>query len=406
MLSSSCISIVSGENWITWKPTAYNVRLLVKSNQYIHRKVTQIHSQKSFYSTVVYGRNHEQQREQLWLDLQQPSQNISEAWCIMGDFNSILYKEDKIGSNEVTEHEIQELTSFMEDYDGLYKWPWNEVFNYTIVKYLTNGLSDHTPMLIQFLIAPKPTPQFQYCDMWSSQSDFHSIITSMLPTLSSTHNMKNLCNLALIKQQCKITQGDECLRFFFTKAKQRKLATYIYTIHDAENIEVEGFEKVGKVMLAFYTKLLGHPSIIRRPIDKEIIEQGPVLSQEQLTLCKPFTHAEIKEVIFSIPNIKSPGPDGFGSGFFKTTEPETGPLVCVAIQDFFTKGLQANLHKSQIVLRGCLQRLHDQCMLAAGLQLNWFPLTYLGVLITVSRLTKLECSRLVGQNYENAGSYT
>ncbi|KAJ8425201.1 hypothetical protein Cgig2_004323 [Carnegiea gigantea] len=235
---------------------------------------------------------------------------------------------------------------------------WYEVFDYTTVKYLTNGLSDHTPMLIQFPTAPKPSPQFQYCDIWSSHSDFHSIITSMLPIVSSTHNMKNLCNqekeardryiailsssLALIKQQCKvewITQGDEYSRFFFAKAKQRKLATYIYNIHDAENREVEGFEEVRKVMLAFYTKLLGHLSIIRRPIDKEIIKQGPVLSQEQLvTLCKPLTHAEIKEVIFSIPNIKSPRPDGFGSGFFKTTWPETGPLVCAGIQDFFTKG--------------------------------------------------------------------
>ena len=135
----------------------------------------------------------------------------------MGDFNSVLYKEDRIGGNEVTKHEIQELTSFMEDCDvsemcitrayfsltnktiwsridrvfinGL----WCEVFDYTTVKYLTNGLSDHTPMLIQFPTAPKPSPQFQYCDMWSSHSNFHSVITSMHPTVSSTHNMKNLC---------------------------------------------------------------------------------------------------------------------------------------------------------------------------------------------------------------------
>ena len=92
-------------------------------------------------------------------------------------------------------------------------------------------------------------------------------------------------------------------------------------------------------MLAFYTKLLGYSSTIRRPIDKEIIEQGTVLSQEQqVTPCKPFTHAEIKEVIFSIPNFKSLGPDGFGSGFFKTTWPETCPLVYAVIQDFFTNG--------------------------------------------------------------------
>ncbi|KAJ8419475.1 hypothetical protein Cgig2_021815 [Carnegiea gigantea] len=88
------------------------------------------------------------------------------AWCIIGDFNSILYREDRIRGNEVTEYEIQELTSFMEDCDTissridrvLINGLWHEVFDYTTVKYLTNGLLDHTSMLIQFPTTPKPSP--------------------------------------------------------------------------------------------------------------------------------------------------------------------------------------------------------------------------------------------------------
>ncbi|KAJ8422664.1 hypothetical protein Cgig2_014509 [Carnegiea gigantea] len=66
--------------------------------------------------------------------------------------------------------------------------------------------------------------------------------------------------IALFRQQCKldwINDGHDCTRFFFARAKQRKLATYIFTIKDATEKEVEGFEQVSAVMLSFYKDLLG-----------------------------------------------------------------------------------------------------------------------------------------------------
>jgi len=56
-------------------------------------------------------------------------------------------------------------------------------------------------------------------------------------------------------------------------------------------------------------------------------------------LCKPFTIAEIKEALFSIPNHKSPRPDGFSSGFFKHSWAEVGDYICNAVQDFFRIGI-------------------------------------------------------------------
>ena len=61
--------------------------------------------------------------------------------------------------------------------------------------------------------------------------------------------------LTLRKQQCKldwIKYGDDCTKFFFAKAKQRKMATYIYTTTNAVGDHVEGFDQVGKVTLPFY----------------------------------------------------------------------------------------------------------------------------------------------------------
>ena len=58
--------------------------------------------------------------------------------------------------------------------------------------------------------------------------------------------------LSFIKQQCKadsIKFRDECNRYFFAKAKQRKLATYIYALHDQNDELIEGFEAVVNEML-------------------------------------------------------------------------------------------------------------------------------------------------------------
>ncbi|KAJ8420904.1 hypothetical protein Cgig2_013561 [Carnegiea gigantea] len=167
---------------------------------------------------------------------------------------------------------------------------WHDVFYYTIAKYLSSGLSDHAPVIIQFPDSPRPKPQFQFYEMWIKYREFHKLIDSIIPD-SSNHKMLQLnkflsqlrpllmhlnrhsyadlklqqvkaraeldtiqehyieillSSADLIKQQCKIdwlTQGDEYTRFFFAKAKQRKLATYIYTIKNTSNTWVEGFDQ-------------------------------------------------------------------------------------------------------------------------------------------------------------------
>ena len=70
-----------------------------------------------------------------------------------------------------------------------------------------------------------------------------------------------------------------------------------------------------------------------------------------MTLCSPFTAADIKEAMFSIPSIKSPGPDGYNSSFFKATWDITGPLVCQAIAQFFhTASIPSFFGKTKLVL--------------------------------------------------------
>ncbi|KAJ8433477.1 LOW QUALITY PROTEIN: hypothetical protein Cgig2_020649 [Carnegiea gigantea] len=53
----------------------------------------------------------------LWLDLNNISHSMEDAWCLMGDFNTIQFKEDRIGGNEVQDHDLKELASPLETYE-------------------------------------------------------------------------------------------------------------------------------------------------------------------------------------------------------------------------------------------------------------------------------------------------
>ncbi|KAJ8420079.1 hypothetical protein Cgig2_019935 [Carnegiea gigantea] len=129
---------------------------------------------------------------------------MTEAWCILGDFNAVLYKEDIRGGNSRIDRALINIH-------------WYEVFEFTQNHYLTNGLSDHTPMLIKF-----PPHQSQ-----KENSYF-------------------------------VTCGANIQIF------------YIYQIKDTKGDLVEGFDMVGQTMMTYYKALLGEQYITRQKIDMDV----------------------------------------------------------------------------------------------------------------------------------------
>ncbi|KAJ8432376.1 hypothetical protein Cgig2_021910 [Carnegiea gigantea] len=281
-----------GHIWITWKPNSYNVQALMKKDQLIHCYATQ-------------------------LNLQALAQKITEAWCILADFNSDL-------ANFLDSCDLQEMrwTGAYYFWTNKIAWSrigrvftnilWYDTMKYTQTHYLPNGLSYHTALLVQFPTSPRPQVKFQFCDMWCKHRDFAHIIASNLPSAASPCKMLQVrrylnqlrpllsklnrqhfvdlktqqekarmdlttlqhtlqldptngeliqkemearlkyidiisSNLSLIQQQSKIEwikYGDDNTKLFHVKAKQRKLATYIYSIKDANGALVEGFDQV------------------------------------------------------------------------------------------------------------------------------------------------------------------
>jgi len=147
-------------------------------------------------------------------------------------------------------------------------------------------------------------------------------------------------SLTLLKQQSKqqwINFGDKASRLFFSKVKQRKLPNYGYAIKDGNGNRRERFDEVAKVMAHYYYGLLRKNLTQREEINWEVMRSGPqLIIKQQMRLTEPFIETGIREAILAIPSIKSPGPDGFSSSFFKASWQEVGNMICEATQEFFT----------------------------------------------------------------------
>lgn len=79
--------------------------------------------------------------------------------------------------------------------------------------------------------------------------------------------------------------------------------------------------------------LLGTTDSERAGVKRKIVEQGHILndSQQQMLELK-FTENEIKSAIFSIPDDKAPGLDGYSSAFYKATWNVIGPEITRAVK--------------------------------------------------------------------------
>ncbi|KAJ8453126.1 LOW QUALITY PROTEIN: hypothetical protein Cgig2_008010 [Carnegiea gigantea] len=57
---------------------------------------------------------------------------------------------------------------------------WIQIFDFTQVDYLVEGISDHTPLKIAFHNRPRSKQSFKYCDMWSKDNQFQPTVDKVV----------------------------------------------------------------------------------------------------------------------------------------------------------------------------------------------------------------------------------
>ncbi|KAL2930690.1 LINE-1 retrotransposable element ORF2 protein [Bienertia sinuspersici] len=152
------------------------------------------------------------------------------------------------------------------------------------------------------------------------------------------YKTKNKAYISFLKQKAKIQwirDGDENSALFHSSIKRRRLQNNVYAIKDHQGNWQDTPVGVEQAFVNYYQELLGQKMEGRWEVKREIVQQGPVLNdQQQERLITTFTDEDIKKAFFSMNGDKAPGPDGFGAHFYKHNWDIVGPAVIKATRSF------------------------------------------------------------------------
>ncbi|XP_019260386.1 PREDICTED: uncharacterized protein LOC109238392 [Nicotiana attenuata] len=343
-----------GRIWLLWKPHIYEVDIITVTAQIIHCQVKHGGRNEMMHITVVYGFDDQALRRNLWEEIRKLYSQVQGPWSVMGDFNCVLHKEERIGS-PVTVTEIRDFKSCVETCDlhdlkstGAY-FTWNNkqegedkvmskidrvlvnsdwVTNLpaSTVHYIEEGLYDHCPAIISWEKGGnKKEKQFKYFNIWSMAPEFSEKVEEswqvkitgckQYQLVGKLNRLKRVlgkinknrfsevekkadqakqelteCQARIqanprdhelhkhekelaraysrweearyryLRQKSKILwaeQGDHNTRYFHNNIKARRNNNRIFSIKDADGVNVTDMEKVATTFIEFYTSLLG-----------------------------------------------------------------------------------------------------------------------------------------------------
>ncbi|XP_060195300.1 uncharacterized protein LOC132624555 [Lycium barbarum] len=230
---SNHASHYNGRIWIIWRPDWFDIDIVQEMAQAVTCRVKFILMQLEFVATFVYAYNVKEDRKMLWDHLSHLSVNRKESWIILGDFNAVLHRDDRLGGNPVT---LAEVTDFQNCIDncGLEemansgkKYTWSDkqaarIFS-KIDRVLVNGewvdqmppinahvlpegISDHCPIVVQSLQTSSiKVKSFKYCNVWSTHPDFGDIIQSCWSQpIGGCKMFQVVCKLKALKRQLRV----------------------------------------------------------------------------------------------------------------------------------------------------------------------------------------------------------
>ncbi|XP_074265652.1 uncharacterized protein LOC141588096 [Silene latifolia] len=188
--------------------TNYKVEVLSSEAQVINARVTFIPTGDIWWTSVVYGVNRVVGKLPLWQSLQLMHQVVAGPWVVMGDFNSVLAMDERIGS----EISVVEMRDFQDCVDtcgigdipahgSFFTWnnkqevgdlvfsridramvndDWLIKYPDTLTMFHPEGLFDHCPCTM----AMKPDGvrkrgSYKYFNMWGKDSEFLKIVKTV-----------------------------------------------------------------------------------------------------------------------------------------------------------------------------------------------------------------------------------
>ncbi|KAM6543504.1 hypothetical protein CsatB_007951 [Cannabis sativa] len=317
-----------------------------------------------------------------WRDLCATMGSFTDPWIVMGDLNSVLSPDDKSGGRPVSRSEGQGLREFMfnlgavdlESGSVLFTWTngkdldrlirerldrvvvsssWLFLFKKVGVRNLPIHFSDHgaitldTHMERENVVTP-----FRYLDAWSRDPDRRRVIEeAWREAIGGFHSFIPCQKLSFTAKALKVWNANV---FGHCQTKIKALEKLLCEVQKRppsnENVELEGTIMLELEESTNFQEIF---TFTNPRIDDDLGDLIPrsILDEENSLLCVIPLEDEVKKVVWSMPPLKSPGPDGFPIKFFKLYWDIVGSQVVEFVKEFFHSGKFCKMvNKSFIVL--------------------------------------------------------
>uniref|UniRef100_A0A2N9FEW4 CCHC-type domain-containing protein n=1 Tax=Fagus sylvatica TaxID=28930 RepID=A0A2N9FEW4_FAGSY len=241
-----------------------------------------------------YGPSYYRKRMKAWTNLFGLLQSLEGPWLCFGDFNIVAMDNEKL----ILDFLVQSSLGVTRD------------------RHLGAVNSDHCPLLIDTLPsdanAPKP---FRFEAMWTKDLRYNGVISEAWQKEFIGNECFQLC-----KKQFHTTSA----------LKKWNREVFGHLRHRNNSIDaIRGEDGIWIVNLS------------------EIREYS-----DNAHLCLMPTPNEIKEAVFNMQSLKSPGPDGLPLLFYKKYWHIVGNVVIKAVQKFFTSGMTKQFKPSRGLRQG------------------------------------------------------
>ncbi|XP_042972740.1 uncharacterized protein LOC122304535 [Carya illinoinensis] len=342
----------AGKIWLLWEKNV-NVTIVRMSDQFITVKV--LEGDLALSITFVYAKCYYGLRRQLWRDLQEDVHS-NDPWMILGDFNVIKNNEEWKGGSPCSRIALEEFNEWI---NGCGLMDLNYNGNNLSWCNGQEGLERRREGGLENL-AFKMKRMKQVLRRWNKEifghvklkiKELEWRVESLEAILQGDYEAEVEQDLLVSKieidiwqkrEECLTAQragikwlqeGDNNTRFFHAVLKRRQ-QNQVTKMNKPDGTAFNTPEAIHEGAVQYFQEFLSHKAEGEPPYLSSFIDQA-ITEDENKNIYKRPSMEEIWQAINSIPVESSPGPDGFGSGFFKACWAIGKGNVEEAIAEFF-----------------------------------------------------------------------
>ncbi|XP_074305789.1 uncharacterized protein LOC141641010 [Silene latifolia] len=317
-----------GRVWLLWRPSLFDVQVLAYDAQFVHAKVISRITLQAFHLTMIYAFNDGQDRKVLWQHLEQFQTQCS-ATCGMTDIPATGAYYTWTNKQEPQSRVYSILDRFLINQE------WGDQFPNMAAHNHPAGLFDHSPCIVSHnQIGGMKRASFKYFNMWGKAPTFIPKVYMVWQQEIPGHKM------------------------FCVVKKLKALKPVLKEINRECFSDIENATVLAEKELYAEIKISDSLRRLTEARDSFLLQKAKVKWTEHGDSNSAYFHGVIRRrcnqnkviqiedqngvIFFETPIDKSPGPDGFTSGFFRDSWEIVGDDICAAIKDFFHTGILLN----------------------------------------------------------------